>query len=638
MIDRDLLGDDFWPASLARRVDRICLQFEAAWSRAANADSRPQIEDYLADTPEPERAILLRELLALEWAYRLKQGDGLRLAEYSHRFPEHRALLRELWNETVPAERQAECSEAAESLASRMDAPAGRGHTPATSGGSPLVADASNDTEKVHIPLADDASNASDGSLRISLTVTAGPHKGKMFTFLGHDTFVVGRSKRAHFQLPRKDRYFSRIHFLVEVNPPHCRLMDMASRNGTAVNGQRVSTVDLKDGDQIRAGRTLFRVSVERIPVPPAAPRVKEPAPKPPAQLPEPRQAPQVVSAPRPEPSPKPAPPSEQIRQQASPAGKSCLACTEPIVSAGPLPPQQRDDLKTPLFCEACLERIRNSPQPIPGYQILRELGRGGMGVVHMALRVADGTIVALKTIAPAAANTRTKVEKFFREAEILKQLHHPHIVTLRDMGEAEGLLYFAMDYVQGIDAARLLKQRGAPLPIERAVGLVCQLLEALEYAHAKKFVHRDIKPGNMLLAKDGEREVVRLADFGLARVYQASQLSGLTITGDIGGTMAFLPPEQITDFRGAKPAADQYSAGATLYNLLTNRYIFDFPTNHNERLLMIMLDDPVPVQARRPDVPKDLAGIIHRTLAKRAQDRFPNVNRLRRALAPFCQ
>ncbi len=238
MIDRDLLGDDFWPASLARRVDRICLQFEAAWSRTANADSRPRIEDYLADTPKPERSILLRELLALEWAYRLKQGDSLRLAEYSHRFPEHRALLRELWNEAMSAERPADCSQAAESLASRMNAPAGRGQAPSSRGGSPMGSEASNDTEKVDIPSADEASNASDGSLRISLTVTAGPHKGKMFTFIGHDTFVVGRSKRAHFQLPHKDRYFSRIHFLVEVNPPHCRLMDMASRNGTAVNGQ----------------------------------------------------------------------------------------------------------------------------------------------------------------------------------------------------------------------------------------------------------------------------------------------------------------------------------------------------------------------------------------------------------------
>src|SRR5947209_10460408 len=99
--------------------------------------------------------------------------------------------------------------------------------------------------------------------MRVTLSVTAGPHKGQVFTFAGHETFIVGRSKRAHFRLPLKDKYFSRIHFMVEVNPPQCRLMDMGSTNGTHVNGARVPMADLKDGDQIRAGRTILRVSVE---------------------------------------------------------------------------------------------------------------------------------------------------------------------------------------------------------------------------------------------------------------------------------------------------------------------------------------------------------------------------------------
>src|SRR5437899_5978631 len=110
--------------------------------------------------------------------------------------------------------------------------------------------------------------------MRVTLTVIGGPHEGQTFSFSGHDTFLVGRSKRAHFRLPTKDRYFSRAHFLVEVNPPRCRLMDMASRNGTYVNGQRVQTTDLCDGDQIRAGRTILRVSVEADVLPPRLPPV----------------------------------------------------------------------------------------------------------------------------------------------------------------------------------------------------------------------------------------------------------------------------------------------------------------------------------------------------------------------------
>src|SRR5436189_104546 len=139
------------------------------------------------------------------------------------------------------------------------------------------------------------------------------------------------------------------------------------------------------------------------------------------------------------------------------------------------------------------------------------------------------------------------------------RELRHPHIVGFRDMGEVGGQLYFAMEFVRGSDAHRLLKTHTL-LPIGRAVGLVCQLLEALEYAHAKGFVHRDIKPANLLVEEAGGREVPKLADFGLARVYQTSQLSGLTMMGDVGGTVAFMAPEQITHYREAKPPVDQYA------------------------------------------------------------------------------
>src|SRR5579862_7238615 len=111
--------------------------------------------------------------------------------------------------------------------------------------------------------------------MRIILTVIAGPHKGLEFSFDRHDTFLVGRSKHAHFQLPAKDKYFSRIHFMMELNPPQCRLIDMGSHNGTYVNGAKVLTYDLKDGDQIRAGHTILRVNVRReSPAAPVAPTI----------------------------------------------------------------------------------------------------------------------------------------------------------------------------------------------------------------------------------------------------------------------------------------------------------------------------------------------------------------------------
>src|SRR5947207_14257995 len=105
--------------------------------------------------------------------------------------------------------------------------------------------------------------------MRIILNVVAGPHKGLEFTFDRHDTFLVGRSRSAHFRLPSKDKYFSRLHFMMEVNPPQCRLIDLGSHNGTFVNGAQVLTADLKDGDQIRAGHTVLHVHVKREKTPP---------------------------------------------------------------------------------------------------------------------------------------------------------------------------------------------------------------------------------------------------------------------------------------------------------------------------------------------------------------------------------
>ncbi|HJT79269.1 MAG TPA: serine/threonine-protein kinase, partial [Gemmataceae bacterium] len=274
---------------------------------------------------------------------------------------------------------------------------------------------------------------------------------------------------------------------------------------------------------------------------------------------------------------------------------------------------------------------------PIAGYQILNELGRGGMGVVYLAVRDADGTRIALKTIIPTVEVKRSQVDRFLREADILRHLQHPHIVSCRDVGESCDCLYFAMDYVEGTDAAKLLKQHG-PLPAPVAVRVVCQLLTALAYAHGKGYVHRDIKPANLLVALEGDKKAVKLADFGLARVYQESRMSGLTMQGDIGGTVAFMPPEQITQFRTVKPAADQYSAAATLYMLLTGKYLFDFGATKAQPLTLVLQEEPVPLRRRRPELPEGLAAAVHRALAKDPEARFPDVRSFRAALRPFAQ
>ncbi len=469
-------------------------------------------------------------------------------------------------------------------------------------------------------PGESDTAGSTDADLRVSLKVTAGPQKGRVFSFVGHDTFLIGRSKWAHFRLSSADRYVSRIHFVVEVNPPLCRLMDMGSRNGTMVNGNKVQQADLQNGDKVRVGRTVLQVSF----APDAIARANR----------SPRQDPSSGVKPRAKPAGLP--PLPRARSAGFAPG-TCAACGIPMPARVPEGGTREGPSELP-FCPACRTALRSRPQPIDGHVLIHELGHGAMGVVYLALCRRDSCLVALKTITTDAdaPDVDARVARFLREAAILRQLEHPHVVRYHDLGEADGLPYLTMDYVLGKDAAQLLKEHGGPLPVPRAVGWACQVLEALEYTHARRFVHRDIKPSNVLVTTEGGREVVKLLDFGLARVYQATQLSGLTLTGEVGGTIGFLPPEQITNFRGALPATDQYAVGATLYYLLTNCYLFDFPAHPHERLLKILLDRPVPPAARRPDLPPGLCAVVERMLARELAERYPGVREARLALQPY--
>jgi eukaryotic-like serine/threonine-protein kinase len=456
--------------------------------------------------------------------------------------------------------------------------------------------------------------------MRVLIAVIAGPHQGQVFTFTGHDTFLVGRSKRAHFRLPEKDEYFSRIHFLVEVNAPRCRLMDMKSTNGIYVNGKKVLTADLAHGDRIEAGQTVLQVSF-------ADDEVKPVSEQPPADV----SAPATVAYLPAQPLDGPAPP-QAATTMPSLAGAPAIACRVCAAVAGRDLPAELPAHPW-LLCQSCQDQVRALPQSIPGYQLIRELGRGGMGIVYLAVRRTDGLVVALKTIQPAGDVSSQEVQRFLREASILRELDHPGIVACRDLGAANGQLFFAMDFVRGADAGRLLKAQPGPWPIARAVYLACQVLATLEYAHSRGYVHRDIKPANLLVTPVEEGEEVKLVDFGLARLYQSSPLSGLTLEGQIGGTTPFMAPEQILNFRESKPPVDQYAAGATLYNLLTRHYVHDFPKSFQERMLKILQDDPVPIRRRRPEIPAPLADVIHRALARDEGERFASVAPFRKAL-----
>jgi serine/threonine-protein kinase len=470
--------------------------------------------------------------------------------------------------------------------------------------------------------------------MKILLTVIGGPHKGREFCFEEHDNFIVGRAKFAHFRLPIRDKFFSRVHFMIEVNAPLCRLLDMRSTNGIFVNGVKLTTADLKDGDVIKAGKTLIRISLHAAEPPTRAEDLGS------ATTPQPGEGPAPLVGPTPDTYPlsPAAPASLRLRDDAMKHVLTTFNRQTHLCRACGCTFDELSGTRTGLgprilLCSSCQSRIDDQCQPISGYKLVRELGQGGMGKVHLAVREADGVLLAVKTIIPAYAGSKVQTERFLREARILGQLEHPNIVAFSEIGESGGILYFAMEYVDGTDLARLLSRQRGPFAVPRAVDLICQTLCALEYAHERGFVHRDVKPANLLMEDRGANEIVRLTDFGLARIYQTSPLSGLTLQGSLGGTVAFAAPEQITNFRDAKPPVDQYGAAATLYKLLTDQYIFDLPPALDRQLLMILQVEPISILSRRPEIPAALAEIIHRALARDPGERFSSVATMREAL-----
>ncbi len=207
--------------------------------------------------------------------------------------------------------------------------------------------------------------------------------------------------------------------------------------------------------------------------------------------------------------------------------------------------------------------------------------------------------------------------------------------MACREFGEAANLIFLAMDLVDGPDVGARLKTTG-PEEVRTGVRIVCQMLAGLAHAHAQGFVHRDIKPSNILIAPNGTKRTAKLADFGLARVYEASKISGLTMQGEIGGTPAFMAPEQATHYREVQPSADQYSAAATLYKMLTDQHPHDLPKEIGAQIAHIISAAPVPIAERRPDIPAKLAEVIHKALSREPEDRYPDALAFRQELKRF--
>ena len=262
-------------------------------------------------------------------------------------------------------------------------------------------------------------------------------------------------------------------------------------------------------------------------------------------------------------------------------------------------------------------------------YEIERELGRGGMGVVFQARQISLNRPVALKMILAGQLADETDVKRFYTEAEAAANLDHPGIVPIFEVGQHEGQHYFSMGFIEGRSLAQRLTE--GPLPPREAADLMARVADAIDFAHQRRVIHRDLKPGNILLDPNGNP---RVSDFGLAKRLQSD--SGLTGSGQIMGTPSYMPPEQARGDRGeVGPAADVYALGATLYALVTGRPPFQAATAM-DIVLQVLSDEPVPPRRLNASVPLDLETICLKCLQKEPARRYASAADLAADLRRF--
>jgi pSer/pThr/pTyr-binding forkhead associated (FHA) protein len=468
--------------------------------------------------------------------------------------------------------------------------------------------------------LSPEALSAASGA-KVTIEVVEGSAKGQTITFERHDTLLVGRDPDCHIQLAG-DPAISRHHCLLEVAPPRARLRDLGSRNGTFINDVRYGKrekgespeeaakrafpeVDLHDSCKVRIGKTVVCVQVQE----------------------------------------KSTPPSERKEATSRRIRISCLRCGRDLTNSGVFYPDSdpicgscrteagSDPMKVLVEMVGRAEKAQASTSfSLPDYQVEKRIGQGAFGAVYLARRRKGGEQVAIKVMLPQVEVTDESRELFRREISVLRKLDHPNIISYLEHGSVGDAFYFVMDYCEAGSIHEAMKPAGGKLSFEPATAYTLEALEGMAFAHAKGYIHRDLKPQNILLTHSSGKTRARISDFGLAKCLENAGLSGMTLTGTAAGSPDYMPREQVTNFRDVKPSCDVFSMAATYYKMLTG-----LPprgkTQGKDPIVAVLQQQVIPILKVDPGVPKPIAVILDKALQPKAKDRYPTAAEFRDAL-----
>ncbi len=282
------------------------------------------------------------------------------------------------------------------------------------------------------------------------------------------------------------------------------------------------------------------------------------------------------------------------------------------------------------------------------GWSYANRLWKGGMGAVALVRKQDNSVFAALKFLLPAVALMSKTRELFFREVTNMKALHHPNVVALLDAGSDGDTVFLLMEYCDRGSVSDLMQQSGGTLPLDKALNVTFEVLDALEYAHnavipnvrlangtygvGRGLVHRDIKPLNMLLRSHNASVITKLADYGLAKAFNLAGLSDMTRAGSYGGTAPFMPRQQVEEYLFAKPEVDIWAVAASLYCMLTGYTPRDFSID-SDALTVILHTAPVPISQRGAAIPPRIAELLDSALNDQTNLLFQDVPHFRNAL-----